>query len=58
METIAALKARHARTGVTLGHGAPGGIELPDGIRSYLGDFLAANVAQFNADMTRRLTSL
>ncbi|HLZ66702.1 MAG TPA: MBL fold metallo-hydrolase [Aliidongia sp.] len=61
MTAIATLKARHAHTGLTLypGHGAPGGIDLLDGIRSYLGDFLAAaDAARSNADMTTRLVSL
>jgi glyoxylase-like metal-dependent hydrolase (beta-lactamase superfamily II) len=58
---IADLKARFAHTGVTLypGHGAPGGVELLDVIRSYLSDFLAAaDAAQSNAGMTERLTAL
>jgi glyoxylase-like metal-dependent hydrolase (beta-lactamase superfamily II) len=58
---IATLKARYAHTGITLypGHGAPGGVELLDVIRSYLDDFLAAaDAATSNADMTSRLTSL
>ncbi len=41
------------------GHGAPGGVELLDVIRTYLSDFLAAaDEATSNADMTARLTSL
>jgi glyoxylase-like metal-dependent hydrolase (beta-lactamase superfamily II) len=58
---IADLKARFTHTGVTLypGHGAPGGVELLDVIRSYLSDFLAAaDAAQSNAGMTERLTAL
>jgi glyoxylase-like metal-dependent hydrolase (beta-lactamase superfamily II) len=60
-DVIAGLKARYAHTGATLypGHGAPGGVELFDVIRSYLSDFLApADVAKSNADMTTRLASL
>jgi len=60
-QVIADLKVRFARTGVTLypGHGAAGGIELLDVIRSYLSDFLAAaDAAKSNAEMTRRLASL
>jgi glyoxylase-like metal-dependent hydrolase (beta-lactamase superfamily II) len=60
-KVIAELKARFAHTGVTLypGHGAPGGVELLDVIRSYLSDFLAAAAAaRSNVEMTRRLVSL
>jgi glyoxylase-like metal-dependent hydrolase (beta-lactamase superfamily II) len=59
--TIAVLKARYAHSGITLfpGHGAPGGVELLDVIRSYLDDFLAAaDTASSNADMTSRLNAL
>jgi glyoxylase-like metal-dependent hydrolase (beta-lactamase superfamily II) len=58
---VADLKARFAHTGVTLypGHGAPGGVELLDVIRGYLGDFLAAaDAAKSNASMRERLTAL
>jgi glyoxylase-like metal-dependent hydrolase (beta-lactamase superfamily II) len=58
---IAELKARYAHSGLTLypGHGAPGGVELFDIIRSYLDDFLAAaDAAKSNAAMTGRLISL
>jgi len=58
---IAELKVRYAHTGATLcpGHGAPGGIELLDAIRSYLSDFLAAaDAATSNEKMKERLTAL
>jgi glyoxylase-like metal-dependent hydrolase (beta-lactamase superfamily II) len=61
LATIADLKLRFAHTGVTLypGHGAPGGLELLDGIRAYLSDFeAAADRSVSNAAMTERIEHL
>lgn len=54
------LAARFAGRSVTIhpGHGASGGVELVEGIRAYLEDFLAAaDAAQSDADMIATLTA-
>lgn len=61
LQALAALKARHARTGATVypGHGAASGVDSIDRIRIYLSDFLAAaESSSSNAEMTKRLVNL
>jgi glyoxylase-like metal-dependent hydrolase (beta-lactamase superfamily II) len=61
LATIADLKRKFAHTGVLIypGHGAPGGLDLLDGIRSYLSDFeAAADRADSNATMTEWIERL
>lgn len=60
-QSIADLKMQYGRSGVTIypGHGAAGGPELLDHIRTYLSDFVAAaNVAESNDALTARISAL